>query len=155
MRSGAEPRPHEPGLPSRGEARPRGGEWHERQRPCSWTGAPLRHDPSAVAVPPQSGVTEQTVPVPRGRRSRTRRVQRRGEAQANPVTCTSDLEQLKQERREAIHSAAATSASPLASESDTELSQPASDRPVTPDRLSELGLARSPPVTPAMADELF
>ncbi|KAJ1087724.1 hypothetical protein NDU88_000889 [Pleurodeles waltl] len=91
--------------------------------------------------------TERAVPVPRGKRSRARRIRRRGEIR--------DLKQLMQERREAIHSAAAISASPLASESDTELSQPPSDRLVTPDRLSELGLVWGPPVTPATADELF
>ncbi|KAJ1216607.1 hypothetical protein NDU88_004208 [Pleurodeles waltl] len=98
---------------------------------------------------------EQAVPVPQGKHSRARRVRRRGEIRAGPVACASDLEQLMQERREAIHSAAAISAYPLASKSDTELSQPPSDRPVTPDRLSELGLVGGPPVTPATADELF
>ncbi|KAJ1113598.1 hypothetical protein NDU88_001840 [Pleurodeles waltl] len=102
-----------------------------------------------------SGVADRTVPVPRGKRSRTRRVRRIGETRAGPVACTPDLEQLIQERREAIHSAAAISASPLASESDTELSQPTSDQPVTPDRLSELSLMGGPPVTPATADKLF
>ncbi|KAJ1211028.1 hypothetical protein NDU88_006390 [Pleurodeles waltl] len=103
-----------------------------------------------------SGVAvERTVPVPRGKRSWARRVRRRGEIRAGPLACAPDLEQLIQERREAIHSAAAVSASPLASESDTELSQPPSDRPVTPDCLSELGLVGGPPVTPATADELF
>ncbi|KAJ1164942.1 hypothetical protein NDU88_005374 [Pleurodeles waltl] len=101
------------------------------------------------------GAVERTVPVPRGKRSRTRRVQRRGETRAGPVACAPDLEQIIQERREAIHSAAAISASPLASESDTELSQPTSDRPVTPDCLLESGLDGGPPVTPATADNLF
>ncbi|KAJ1123437.1 hypothetical protein NDU88_001906 [Pleurodeles waltl] len=85
-------------------------------------------------------------------RSRASRVRRGGELRAGPVACAPDLEQLMQERREAIHSAAAISASPLASESDTELSQPPSDRPVTPDCLSELGLVGGPPATP---DELL
>ncbi|KAJ1141295.1 hypothetical protein NDU88_007628 [Pleurodeles waltl] len=80
---------------------------------------------------------------------------RRNEAHTGPTKCTPDLEQLIQERREAIHTAGGISASPLVSGSDTELSQPASDRPLTPDRLSELGLVGGPPVTPANADELF
>ncbi|KAJ1088223.1 hypothetical protein NDU88_001382 [Pleurodeles waltl] len=46
-------------------------------------------------------------------------------------------------------------ASPLASELDTDLSQPPSDRPATPDCFSELGLVGGPPVTPATAYELF
>ncbi|KAJ1098384.1 hypothetical protein NDU88_003495 [Pleurodeles waltl] len=79
----------------------------------------------------------------------------KNEARTGPTTCTQDLEQLIQERREAIHIAVVISASPLASGSDTELSQPASDRPPTPDRLSELGLTGGPPVTPATAEELF
>ncbi|KAJ1192016.1 hypothetical protein NDU88_001328 [Pleurodeles waltl] len=101
------------------------------------------------------GAAERTVPVPGSKRSRARHVRRRGEVRAGSVTCAPDLEQLIQERSEAIHSATTISASPLASESATELSQPPSDRPVTPDSLSELGLVGGPPVTPATADELF
>ncbi|KAJ1123494.1 hypothetical protein NDU88_001963 [Pleurodeles waltl] len=83
------------------------------------------------------GVAERAVPVPRGKRNRARRIRKRGEIRAGPVARAPDLEQLMQERREAIHSAAAISASPLASESDTELSQPPSDQPITPDCLSD------------------
>ncbi|KAJ1090746.1 hypothetical protein NDU88_003875 [Pleurodeles waltl] len=86
------------------------------------------------------GAAERTVPVPRGKHSRARRVLRRGEVHTGPVTHAPDLEQLIQERREVIHSVAAFSASPLASESDTELSQLPNGRPATPDCLSELGL---------------
>ncbi|KAJ1100372.1 hypothetical protein NDU88_005458 [Pleurodeles waltl] len=83
------------------------------------------------------------------------------EAKVNELTpattqlCAPDLEQLIQERREAIHTAPAINASPLASGSDTELSQPASDHPLKLDRLSESGLTVGPPVAPATADELF
>ncbi|KAJ1162441.1 hypothetical protein NDU88_002909 [Pleurodeles waltl] len=66
-----------------------------------------------------------------------------------------DLEQLIQEQREAIQLAAAISASPAALESETEISQPPSDQPVMPDRLSELGFQECPSVTPATADKLF
>ncbi|KAJ1105452.1 hypothetical protein NDU88_002858 [Pleurodeles waltl] len=76
--------------------------------------------------------------MPWGRRGRTRRARRRGEPWADRTTRAPDLEQLIQERREAIQSTAAISTSPLVSESDSELSQSASDRPATPDRLSEL-----------------
>ncbi|KAJ1083663.1 hypothetical protein NDU88_003818 [Pleurodeles waltl] len=95
---------------------------------------------------------EQNVPVLRRKRDRARCTQKRGEVRAGPVACAPDLEQLIQERREAIHSAAAISASPVASKSETEISQPPSDQPITPDRLSELGLAEGPPVMPATAD---
>ncbi|KAJ1144364.1 hypothetical protein NDU88_010663 [Pleurodeles waltl] len=98
---------------------------------------------------------ERNVPVLRSRRNRARRARRRGETRAGPVTRAPDLEQLIQERREAIHSTAAISASPLTSESETEISLPPSDRPTTPDRSFELGLVEGPPVTPATADELF
>ncbi|KAJ1122642.1 hypothetical protein NDU88_001127 [Pleurodeles waltl] len=60
-----------------------------------------------------------------------------------------------QERREAIQSATAISASLAASESETENSQPSSDRPTTPDRVSELGFQECPLMTPATADKLF
>ncbi|KAJ1083683.1 hypothetical protein NDU88_003838 [Pleurodeles waltl] len=99
-------------------------------------------------------MAERNVPVLRNKHNRARRARKRGEVRTGPVTCASDLEQLIQQRREAIHSAAAISASPVASESETEILQPPSDRPITPDRLSELGLAEDPPVTPATADEL-
>ncbi|KAJ1163725.1 hypothetical protein NDU88_004178 [Pleurodeles waltl] len=94
-------------------------------------------------------------PTPRAKRSRTRRDRRRNATHTGPMKCAPDLEQLIQERREAIHTAATISASPLVSGSDTELLQPASDRPLTPDHLSESGLTGGPPVTPAIADELF
>ncbi|KAJ1168926.1 hypothetical protein NDU88_000838 [Pleurodeles waltl] len=76
---------------------------------------------------------KRNVLVLRSKRNRARRARKRGEASAGPVTHAPDLEQLIQERREAIHSAAAISASPLASESETEILQPPSDRPTTPD----------------------
>ncbi|KAJ1110426.1 hypothetical protein NDU88_007778 [Pleurodeles waltl] len=110
------------------------------------------HESSGLA---SGGAAERAVPLPRDKRSRARRIRRRGEIRSGPVACAPDLEQLIQERREAIHSAAAISASLLASESDTELSQPLSGKPVMPDCLSELGLVGGPPVTPATADELF
>ncbi|KAJ1154253.1 hypothetical protein NDU88_007007 [Pleurodeles waltl] len=59
--------------------------------------------------------------MPRSGCRRTRRARRKGETRASPVTCAPDLEQLMQERREAIQSAVAISTSPLASESDPEL----------------------------------
>ncbi|KAJ1155952.1 hypothetical protein NDU88_008677 [Pleurodeles waltl] len=87
-----------------------------------------------------SGCTaERNVPVLRSKRNRARRALKRGEVGAGPVTHALDLEQLIHERREAIHSAAAISASPVASESETEILQPPSDRPITPDRLSGWG----------------
>ncbi|KAJ1109199.1 hypothetical protein NDU88_006563 [Pleurodeles waltl] len=67
-----------------------------------------------------------------GRRSR-----RRGAGTAEAVAHAPDLEQLIQERREALQSAAAIGTSPRVSESDTELSQLPRDRPATPDRLSD------------------
>ncbi|KAJ1166856.1 hypothetical protein NDU88_007252 [Pleurodeles waltl] len=92
------------------------------------------HAGAGAVLRPHLGCTvERNVPVLRSKRNRVRRVRKRGEVRAEPVTYTSDLEQLMQERREAIHSAAAISASPVASESETEISQPPSDRPITPD----------------------
>ncbi|KAJ1131404.1 hypothetical protein NDU88_009741 [Pleurodeles waltl] len=103
-----------------------------------------------------SGCTaERNVPLLRSKHNRFRRGRKRGEVRAEPLTHAPDLEQLIQERKEVIHSAAAISASPVASESETEISQPPSDRPITPARLSELGLAEGPPVTPATADKRF
>ncbi|KAJ1096126.1 hypothetical protein NDU88_001270 [Pleurodeles waltl] len=84
------------------------------------------------------------VQVSRSKRSLARRAWKRGEDSEGPAAHAPDLEQLVQERREVIHSAAAISASQLASESETEISQPPSDRPTTPDRLSELGLVEAP-----------
>ncbi|KAJ1123679.1 hypothetical protein NDU88_002147 [Pleurodeles waltl] len=94
---------------------------------------------------------ERSVLAWQNRRSRVRG----GDMRAKAVAHAPDLEQLIQERREAIHSAATISASPVASESETEISQPPSDRPTTPYRLSELGFAGGPPVSPAMADKHF
>ncbi|KAJ1124755.1 hypothetical protein NDU88_003204 [Pleurodeles waltl] len=90
----------------------------------------------------------------RSKRSQARHAQKRSEINAGPGTHAPDLEQLIQERREAIHSAAAISASPLVSKSETEISQPPSDQPITPDR-SESGFVVGPSVTPATVDELF
>ncbi|KAJ1126547.1 hypothetical protein NDU88_004954 [Pleurodeles waltl] len=101
------------------------------------------------------GAPERTGQTPRPRRRRTRRDRKRNAVHTGPTKCAPDLEQLIQERREAIHTAATISASPLPSGSDTELSQPASDRPLTPDHLLESDLTGGPPVTPATADELF
>ncbi|KAJ1164637.1 hypothetical protein NDU88_005072 [Pleurodeles waltl] len=92
----------------------------------------------------RAGVAEQAQSVRHGREG--------GDMRAEAVTHAPDLEQLIQERREAIHSAAAICASPVVSESETEISQSPSDRPTTPDQLSELGLTEGPPVTPATAD---
>ncbi|KAJ1112650.1 hypothetical protein NDU88_000911 [Pleurodeles waltl] len=102
-----------------------------------------------------SCAAERNVPVLGSKHNRARRTQKRGEVRAGPVARAPDLEHLMQEKREAIHSAAAIIASPLVSESESEVSQPPSNRPITPDRLSELGLVEGPPVTPATADELF
>ncbi|KAJ1091195.1 hypothetical protein NDU88_004322 [Pleurodeles waltl] len=74
-----------------------------------------------------SGTAERPTSMPWARRDRTRRARRKGEARAGRTTRAPDLEQLIQERREAIQSAAAISTSPLVSESDTELSQSPSD----------------------------
>ncbi|KAJ1157128.1 hypothetical protein NDU88_009843 [Pleurodeles waltl] len=93
--------------------------------------------------------------MPRTKRSRNRRDRRRNTTHAGPTKCAPDLEQLIQERREAIHTTAMMGASRPGSGSDTELSQLTSDRPLTPDRLLESGLTEGPPVTPATADELF
>ncbi|KAJ1159292.1 hypothetical protein NDU88_011959 [Pleurodeles waltl] len=90
------------------------------------------------------GAEERRMQVPHSKRSRARRAQRRGGAGVRYATHAQDLEQLIQERREAIHSAATISASPPASDSETEHSQPPSDRPATPDRLSELSLVGGP-----------
>ncbi|KAJ1192936.1 hypothetical protein NDU88_002242 [Pleurodeles waltl] len=98
---------------------------------------------------------ERNAPVLRSKRSRARHAPKRGEVRVGPVTHAPDLEQLMRERREAIHSTAAIGTSLLASESETEISQPPSDRPTTPDRLSDLGLVEGPSVTPATADLLF
>ncbi|KAJ1096067.1 hypothetical protein NDU88_001213 [Pleurodeles waltl] len=55
-----------------------------------------------------SGCTaERIVPVLRSKRNRVRRGRKRGDMRAETVTHAPDLEQLIQERREAIHSAAA------------------------------------------------
>ncbi|KAJ1123112.1 hypothetical protein NDU88_001585 [Pleurodeles waltl] len=103
--------------------------------------------------PPQE--RERNPPASRNRRGRARRGRKGSGANVEAVAHAPDLEQLIQERREAIQSAAAISASPAESESETENSQPPSDRPTTPDRLSELGFQECPSVTPATADELF
>ncbi|KAJ1208983.1 hypothetical protein NDU88_004362 [Pleurodeles waltl] len=101
------------------------------------------------------GVPERAGPTPRAKRSRNRRDRRRNTTHAGLSKCAPDLEQLIQERRKAIHTAAAMDASPPGSGSDTELSQSANDHPLTPDRLSESGLTGGPPVTPVTAGELF
>ncbi|KAJ1119236.1 hypothetical protein NDU88_007422 [Pleurodeles waltl] len=93
--------------------------------------------------------------MPRAKRTRNKRDRRRNTIYAETTKCTPDLEQLIQERREVIHTAAAMGAFPPGSGSDTELSQLTSDHPPTPDSISEPGLARGPPVTPATADELL
>ncbi|KAJ1177363.1 hypothetical protein NDU88_002622 [Pleurodeles waltl] len=87
--------------------------------------------------------------------SRARRGRKGGGATAEVAAHAPDLEQPPQEQREAIQSAAAISASPAGAESETEISQPPSDRPVTLDRLLELGFQECPSVTPATADKLF
>ncbi|KAJ1188285.1 hypothetical protein NDU88_005047 [Pleurodeles waltl] len=92
---------------------------------------------------------ERSVPTSRNRCSQVRHGLKGGDVRTEAVAHAHDLEQLIQERREAIHSAAAISASPVESESETEISQPPSDRPTKPDRLSELGFARGPPLTSA------
>ncbi|KAJ1089685.1 hypothetical protein NDU88_002832 [Pleurodeles waltl] len=74
---------------------------------------------------------------------------------AEAVAHAPDLEQLIQERHKALQLAVAISTSPRMSESDTDISQPPSDRPATPERLSELGFQDCPAVTPATADDLF
>ncbi|KAJ1206349.1 hypothetical protein NDU88_001756 [Pleurodeles waltl] len=96
---------------------------------------------------------ERPVLTERNRCSRARRARKRSEIQAGPGAHAPDLEQIIQERREALHSTAVISASPLVSE--TELSYPPSDRPKTPDRSSESGYVVGPAVTPATADKLF
>ncbi|KAJ1156406.1 hypothetical protein NDU88_009125 [Pleurodeles waltl] len=69
------------------------------------------------------GVEGRKVQVPRSKCSRARRAWRRGDAGMRSATHAPDLEQLMQERREAIHSAATISAFPLASDSETEATQ--------------------------------
>ncbi|KAJ1117917.1 hypothetical protein NDU88_006113 [Pleurodeles waltl] len=98
---------------------------------------------------------ERNPPTSKSRRSRARRGRKGGGVTTEAATHAPDLEQLIQERREALQSAAALSASPPAAESETEISQPPSDRPATPDRLTELGFPECPSVTPATADKLF
>ncbi|KAJ1123047.1 hypothetical protein NDU88_001520 [Pleurodeles waltl] len=98
---------------------------------------------------------ERNPPASKSRRSRARRGRKGGGVTTEVAVHAPDLEQLIKERREAIQSAAAISASPLVAESDTDISQPPRDRPATPDRLSELGFQECPSVTPATADELF
>ncbi|KAJ1155915.1 hypothetical protein NDU88_008640 [Pleurodeles waltl] len=98
---------------------------------------------------------ERNPPAPKSRHSRARCVRKGGGVTTEAATHAPDLEHLIQERREAIQSEAAISASPVASESETEISQPPSDRPATPDWLSELGFPECPPVTPATVDKLF
>ncbi|KAJ1158077.1 hypothetical protein NDU88_010771 [Pleurodeles waltl] len=98
---------------------------------------------------------ERNPPAPRSRRSRARRGRKGSGVTAEAAAHAPDLEQLIQERREAIQSSAAISASPAASESETEISQPPSDRPFTADRPSELGFQECLSVTPATADKLF
>ncbi|KAJ1180761.1 hypothetical protein NDU88_005978 [Pleurodeles waltl] len=93
--------------------------------------------------------------MPRAKRTRNKRDLRRNTTHAETTTCAPDLEPLLQERREAIHTAAAMGASPTDSGSDTELSQLTSNHHPTPDSMSEPGLARGPSVTPATADKLF
>ncbi|KAJ1153340.1 hypothetical protein NDU88_006101 [Pleurodeles waltl] len=95
---------------------------------------------------------ESNPPASKSRRSRTRRGRKGGSATTEVAAHACDLEQLIRERREAIQSAADIRTSPAASESETEISQPPSDRPPTPDRLSELGFQDCPSVTPATAD---
>ncbi|KAJ1127785.1 hypothetical protein NDU88_006178 [Pleurodeles waltl] len=101
------------------------------------------------------GTPEGTGPAPRAKRSRTRRDRRRSTTHTGPTKCAPNLEQLIQERREAIHTAAAMGTSPPGLGSDTDLSQPLSDRPNTPDHLSESSLSVGPLVTPDTADKLF
>ncbi|KAJ1192549.1 hypothetical protein NDU88_001856 [Pleurodeles waltl] len=98
---------------------------------------------------------ERAEQAPRAKRSRNKRDRKRNTTYTGPTKCAPDLEQLIRERREAIHTATAMGASPPVSGSDTELSQVTGDRPLTPDRLSEPGLIKGPPVTPATADELI
>ncbi|KAJ1156110.1 hypothetical protein NDU88_008835 [Pleurodeles waltl] len=91
----------------------------------------------------------------KSRRSRVRRGRKGGGATTEVAAHAPDLEQLIQEQREAIQSAAAIGASPVASESEIDISRPPSDRPAAPDRLSELGFQECPSVTPATADKPF
>ncbi|KAJ1152326.1 hypothetical protein NDU88_005101, partial [Pleurodeles waltl] len=80
---------------------------------------------------------------------------RRGAGTAEAVAHAPDLEQLIQERREALQLAAMIGTSPRVSESDTDISQPPSDCPATTYRLSELGFPDCLVVTPATVDDLF
>ncbi|KAJ1173943.1 hypothetical protein NDU88_005767 [Pleurodeles waltl] len=98
---------------------------------------------------------ERNPPASKSRGSRARRGRKGGGAITEVVARATDLEQLIQDWREVIQSAAAISASLPASELETEISQPPCDWPVTPDRLSELGFQKCPSVMPATADKLF
>ncbi|KAJ1219228.1 hypothetical protein NDU88_006797 [Pleurodeles waltl] len=98
---------------------------------------------------------ERNPPVSKSKRGRVSRGCRQNSVTAEAAAHAPDLEQLIQEQREALQSAAAISTSPGVLESETELSQPPSDRPATPDRLSELGFPECLTVTPATADNLF
>ncbi|KAJ1174663.1 hypothetical protein NDU88_006483 [Pleurodeles waltl] len=94
---------------------------------------------------------ERHPPASQNKRGRVRLRRRRRAGTAEATAHAPYLEQLIQERQ----SAAAIGTSPRVSESDTDISQPPSDRPATPDRLSDLGFLDCPAVTPATADDLF
>ncbi|KAJ1207422.1 hypothetical protein NDU88_002813 [Pleurodeles waltl] len=107
------------------------------------------HDRGCVGLAGVNG------PASQNKRGWVRRGRRRGVVTAEAAAHAPDLEQLIHERREALQSAAAIGASPRVSKSEAETSQPPSDRPATPDRLSELGFLDCPAMTPATADDLF
>ncbi|KAJ1126794.1 hypothetical protein NDU88_005200 [Pleurodeles waltl] len=140
----AKPRLWGPGL----QARPRGGPTAQRKAvevagaDCLDRGVPWVPPPGSRCVLRRGGGTPPAAkkrrPAPRAKRSRTRRDRKRNEAHTGPTKCTPDMEQLIQEGRQAIHTAATISASPLLSGSDKELSQPASDHPLTPDGLNSI-----------------
>ncbi|KAJ1217846.1 hypothetical protein NDU88_005433 [Pleurodeles waltl] len=94
-------------------------------------------------------------PAPRSGHTRMRRGRRVGGATAENAKHAPDMEQIIQERREALQSAAAVSASPSASEAEAEISHPPSDRPTTPDQLSGSSSPVRLGVTPGTADDLF
>ncbi|KAJ1083869.1 hypothetical protein NDU88_004024 [Pleurodeles waltl] len=94
--------------------------------------------------------------MPQAKRSRNRRDQRRNTTHAGSTKCAPDLEQLIQERREAIHTAAAMGAFPPRARGQTQNSH---SRPATilSHRIAywSRALPGGPPVMPATADELF
>ncbi|KAJ1184349.1 hypothetical protein NDU88_001157 [Pleurodeles waltl] len=96
---------------------------------------------------------ERNPPASKSRRSRERHGRKGGSVTTETASHAPDLEQLIQERREALQSAVAINASPM--ESETEISQPPGDRPANPDRLSQLGIPACLGVTPGTADNLF